>query len=1126
MNDNAARAKEIFLAALRQPPAQLDAYLDGVCSGDAGLLKRIRDLMRAHARADHFLAGPPPDQADTVDASPLDERPGTMIGPYKLLEQIGEGGFGVVFLAEQQQPVHRQVALKVIKPGMDTREVVARFEAERQALALMDHPNIARVLDAGTTAPTSDLRFQISDSNLKSEISNLKSEISGGRPYFVMELVKGVLITEFCEQQRLPLRARLELFVSVCRAVQHAHQKGIIHRDLKPSNILVTRHDGRPVVKVIDFGIAKATGGRLTEKTLFTNFAQMIGTPLYMSPEQTQRGGLDVDTRSDIYSLGVLLYELLTGTTPFDRERLRRAKFEEILRIIREEDPPRPSTRCGKDERKAPAGPFSSFIRPPSSFRELDWVVMKALEKERSRRYETANGLAADIERYLRDEPVQACPPSAWYRLRKFSRRNRAGVLTGASLAAGLLLALVSAVLVQAAGNARIREKQQQTQDALDREREANEALARSHQREEQTSYLQRIALAERELAANSLGRAEEWLDACPVGLRGWEWHYLKRRPFGPLTFRGHRRGVACVAFSPDGRQIASADGRTEILLWDPTTGKLLRRLPDAGSVVRLAFSPDGTRLAAVGWDRTVNVWDVVGGRRVHRLAGHDGPVAAVAFSPDGRLLASESWDRTLILWDGATGQKIRTLRGHTKGLNGVAFTADGTRLASASTDGRVRIWEAATGRELHALRGHAGAVMGVTFGRDGRLASAGFDGTVKLWDATTGQHQATLRADIAYLTSVALSPDGKRLATGGLERSVHVWNLEAQEEALTLRGHADDVNDVAFSPDGQRLASASGDGTVKVWDASPSPSSPEPLTLRGHQGAVLGVAFSPDGRRLASASGDETIRLWDTTTGEELGMLRGQVGPVCGVAFSRDGRTLASTAFAGLIKLWDVPTRAERRTLRGFAAAVAFSPDGRRVACASEEGYLSFRDAETGKELLPPFPAHASTLVGLAFSPDGRRLATTSMDGTARVWDAMTGRCLFSLTGHTSIIQAVTFDADGKRLATASWDRTARVWDAATGKELFALRGHTDRVLGVAFSPDGKRLASASWDNTAKVWDLDARTEIGTLRGHTGYVFAVAFSPDGKRLATGGGYRNKGEVTIWDATQWGDHRP
>jgi tetratricopeptide (TPR) repeat protein/serine/threonine protein kinase len=407
MSDVKADPKAIFLEALECPGREeLLRFLDGACGGDPALRARVEELLRAHRDAGSFLEEPAAGPVVTVDEQPVREGPGTVIGSYQLLEQIGEGGFGVVFMAEQQQPVRRKVALKVLKPGMDTRQVVARFEAERQALALMDHPHIARVFDGGTTL--------------------------SGRPYFVMELVKGVPITEFCDHNRLTPRQRLELFVPVCQAVQHAHQKGIIHRDLKPSNILVVLHDTRPVPKVIDFGIAKALGQHLTDKTLFTGFAQMVGTPLYMSPEQAGQSGLDIDTRSDVYSLGVLLYELLTGTTPFPKERFQQAAYDEIRRIIREEEPPRPSTRLSEARDTLPSISTRRQTEPAKLTKlvrgELDWVVMKALEKDRNRRYESANAFAADVQRYLNDEPVLACPPSAGYRLRKFVRRNKLAV--------------------------------------------------------------------------------------------------------------------------------------------------------------------------------------------------------------------------------------------------------------------------------------------------------------------------------------------------------------------------------------------------------------------------------------------------------------------------------------------------------------------------------------------------------------------------------------------------------------------------------------------------------------------------------------------------------------------------
>jgi eukaryotic-like serine/threonine-protein kinase len=473
--------QSLFMAVLEiTDSSERAAFLDGACRGDRPLRERIERLLERHAQAGSFLEVP--SSADTVP-DPFLECPGTTLGPYKLLEQIGEGGFGVVFMAEQLQPIRRKVAIKVIKPGMDTRQVIARFEAERQALALMEHPNIAHVLDGGETA--------------------------SGRPYFVMELVRGIPITDYCDRHQLSISQRLELLVHVCHAVQHAHQKGIIHRDLKPSNVLVTLHDGTPVVKVIDFGVAKAIGQTLTDKSLFTNFGQLIGTPLYMSPEQAELSGLDVDTRTDIYALGVLTYELLTGTTPFDRARFKEIPFDEMRRIIREEEPAAPSTRISAlgdtavqvsaNRRSVPDG-LSRLFRG-----ELDWIVMKCLEKDRRRRYATTQELAMDLQRYLADEPVLARPPSAAYRLRKFARRNRGAVLA----ACLVLVALVVGIFGLSLG---LIAAQRERGEAETARREAENAQKEEvrQRRIAQNNETKALAAAAAEQAAKAAAEARE----------------------------------------------------------------------------------------------------------------------------------------------------------------------------------------------------------------------------------------------------------------------------------------------------------------------------------------------------------------------------------------------------------------------------------------------------------------------------------------------------------------------------------------------------------------------------------------------------------------------------------------
>jgi serine/threonine protein kinase len=476
MSEANQQTESLFSAALAiESPEERAKYLDQVCGSDQSLRARVDELLAAYPRVERFLEAPAA-PGITTDQARLGESPGTLIGPYKLVQEIGAGGMGTVWMAQQTEPVKRLVALKVIKPGMDSHQVLARFEAERQALALMDHPNIARVLDAGATA--------------------------AGRPYFVMELVKGVPLTKYCDEHRLTPKERLALFIPVCLAIQHAHQKGIIHRDIKPSNVLVALYDGKPVPKVIDFGVAKATGQQLTEHTLVTGFGAVVGTLEYMSPEQAELNQLDIDTRSDIYSLGVLLYELLTGSTPLEKKRLHQAAMLEVLRIIREEEPPRPSTRLSSTD-ELPSVAANRGLEPRKLSGvvrgELDWIVMKAIEKDRNRRYETANGFAMDVQRYLADEPVLACPPSAGYRLRKFARRHKGGLA-----AAGLVLAVLMLLGGGLGWVARDREARQ-----LAVKHKVEQALA------EAQTFCRRDRLAE---AAEAVKRAEALLASAGSG--------------------------------------------------------------------------------------------------------------------------------------------------------------------------------------------------------------------------------------------------------------------------------------------------------------------------------------------------------------------------------------------------------------------------------------------------------------------------------------------------------------------------------------------------------------------------------------------------------------------------------
>jgi WD40 repeat protein/serine/threonine protein kinase len=1101
MTPDANQVKAIFLAAVENcTPDQWAAYLDEACAGEDALRRRVEVLLQAHAGADSLFDHSGPSPVTTVDEPAVAERPGMVIGPYKLLEQIGEGGFGVVFMAEQQQPVRRKVALKVVKPGMDSKQVIARFEAERQALALMDHPHIAKVLDAGQTG--------------------------SGRPYFVMDLVRGLPITDYCDQAQLTPRERLELFLHVCQAVQHAHQKGIIHRDLKPSNVLVTQQDGAALVKVIDFGIAKALGGQLTDKTLFTGFAQMVGTPLYMSPEQAALSNVDVDTRSDVYGLGVLLYELLTGTTPFDRDRLRTAGYDEIRRIIVDEEPPKPSTRVstmGKAATTISANRKSEPRQLRQLFRgELDWIVMKALEKDRNRRYESASAFAADVQRYLHDEPVLAYPPSAWYRFRKLARRNKAGLLVAMSLALGLLLALgglVTAVLVQAAGNVRIGE-------ALGREQVTSDELRRVLAEKDDNLYFHRIALAERELAANRSARAEELLNQCPSELRGWEWHLLKRQIHEePLVLAGHSAGVPGVAFSPNGLVLASSCWDSQVRLWDPGTGKPLRALPEkplrsSPDAMRafqgVAFSPNGQFLAVACWDGTVFVWDLAANHE-RVLKGHAGGRATwVAFSPDNRHLASASLDKTVIIWD-LKSEAQRVLTGHTDGVSHLAYTPDGERLATASADRTVRVWDVRTGRTVSTLTGHRSGVECVAFSRDGRyLASGSRDRTVRLWDAAGGTPLAVMTGHTSEVNSVAFSPDGRRLATGHGDGTVRLWDPATGQEALTLRGHRGCVYSVAFSPDGWRLASSShadnNDNVVRVWNAKPgAEEGPGPLrTLTGHRQEVTCLAFNRDGRVIASGSLDRTVRVHDTATGDLVQTFNGDLNTnIAGVAISPDGTHLAAVGDQnGLLIAWDLRSRRKvyARPFPTDLSGLSYSPDGKRLAVADEGHYVHVLDASNGKSVAR-LDGLTTGVHAVAYQPDGKRLAAGCTDQTVLVWDVETGK-LQTLKGHEADVLSVAYRPDGKWLASADGDGWVIVWNATSENAVNVRRrihAHRDTVNCVRFSPDGRRLATASRDGTVKLWDAASGALVRVLRAGQGEVFAVAFHPNGKTLASAG---------------------
>jgi WD40 repeat protein/serine/threonine protein kinase len=1109
--------------------ADRSGYLDKACADAPELRKEVEALLNAGnslrpaapsseptgfspASQRLELTCPPDDAQPALPGQALVEAVGMRIGPYQLVQQLGEGGMGTVFVADQATPVKRRVALKVIKPGMDSAQILYRFEAERQALALMDHSNIAKVLDGGTTP--------------------------AGRPYFVMELVKGVPITTYCDELHLTLPERLELFIPICQAIQHAHQKGIIHRDIKPSNVLVSMQDGKPVPKVIDFGVAKALRQRLTDQSMYTEIGQIVGTLEYMSPEQAELSALDIDTRADIYALGVLLYELLTGTTPLDPKRLRRAAYSEIVRQIREVEPPKPSTRLSQSKESLANLAQQRRTDPARLMKELrgelDWIVMKCLEKDRTRRYQTANSLARDVGRYLHDEPVEACPPSRRYRLSKFVRKHRAGIAIAVVFATLLLVGAavsswlaVRATVAEGKTRAALNEARRQTAVQMlerglglcEQQQEAQGMLwlGRSLQEVPEddvalnqtirinlsnwaicTHQLRGIFPHQGEVRSVTFSRDGRMALSASDDMTAQLWSVTTGEPMGPAL--RHSSPVEVAVFSPDGGTVLTGSADKTARLWSTATGEPQGPpLQHSGAVHAVAFDPGGKRVLTGSEDGAAQVWEVATAQPRGPSLKHRGAVRCVAFSPDGQTMLTASDDGTAQLWSVTTGQAVVKPLQHDGGVGCAVFSPDGRTVLTASNRS-ARLWSVADGSSLVAPMQHQDTVWSVAFSPDGRMVLTGSaDKSARLWSTANGQPLGSPFMHQTWVKAVAFSPDGSSVLTGSEDNKAQLWSVATGQPLGPPLQHDKPVRSLAFTADGRMVLTGSADQMAKLWSVAPGQAAE--LTL-SHPDWVVAAAFSPDGGTVATGCRDKTARLWSTATGQQLGPSLPHDGAVWCVAFSPDGKAVLTASEDGIAQLWSVATGQRLipplRHPRPVWSAV-FTPDGKSLLTESEEKQTRRWSAATGELIDSPMPHHHGTRA-IAYSADGRTFVSVRSDKAATLWSTATAEPLGPVFEHAGRIRSVAYSVDGRKVLIGGDDFTARLWSATTGEPLGPPLHHQAAVLAVAFSPDGRTVVTGSGDKTARLWSAATGEPIGPplLQGP---VWAVAFSPDGRKV-------------------------
>lgn len=998
---------------------------------------------------------------------------GLSIQGYRLEEEIGSGGMGTVWKATQSS-TNRVVAIKMILVGFSAKSTDhMRFMAESVAMASVKHANVLEVLEFGN---------------------------ANGRPFLAMEyLPGGSLADKIREQNRLDQKTVSQLVIKICNGVQAAHDLGIVHRDLKPENILFD-NEGEP--KVIDFGLAKQL-----EVSVNTVSHVVLGTPCYMAPEQAEGKSRFVGPEADVYALGVILYECLTGTLPFKGDN-----HLQILRMVSESTPQSPRTHV------------------PSLHRDIERVCLKCLAKDPSERYRSCLELAEDLTRFSQGRSVLAQRSNPWGRVWFWAKRNR---LLAATAASALLLLLISsvgfAVLSIWALTERNHARQKESQATH------SEALALSQQNMAESQVY--IGNVQRALSEWKYGRpqtARDRLEACPFEKRDWEHDFVNTTVrANQVVLEGHTAEVQSIAYSPDGKWIASGSDDQTIKIWDAAQGTLVKTLKgNSGFVRSISFSGDGSTLAGASTDGMINIYDVKSWSLKKQVEGPSDFVApnffrkSISLDPTGKIIASGMMQSGLIVfWNTETAKQLKTFEYKTDHINHIAFSPDGKRLVAGLDKNTVVVLNTETNTILFDLIiGGRDATKCVCFSKDGKnFAAGGDDAKVRLWDATNGKLIHVFHGHTDTITSVAISPDGKWLASGSDDHTIRIWNTENGELARVLKGHGDVLRGVVFSPDGGKLASASWDKTVRIWDY---------LTDQNNRTLDVGakksrdVSLSRDGRLIATAMDDGFVKIW---SGKKNYILTKTNNPkssnhICGIDFNPNGNRIVAGGADSFVYLWDTNTRDLIHTFAGHKATVqscCHTPDGKQILSGSDDKTVKIWDAETGKQL-KSLDIHTAPVLGVNVSADGNWFASASNDKTVKIWNARNYTLLWDLNQHTHTVRCVAFSPDSKRVVTGDTNKTIRIWDMENGKLLRTLKGHIDGITHVSYSPDGRRILSSSFDNSLKLWDAMTGAEILTLAHHTASVRSAKYSHDGKIIASVG---DDGKLVLWDGSHHGEQQ-